>query len=283
MNDNVDFEKQAKEMGWVPQDQWKGDPEKWTDAETFVERGEHVLPILRANNRRLQNDLLTRDEKIGTLQQQLDATKAIVQGLEKNFNESLDARLKEQRRQLKADLRTAVEDRDTDREFEVREQLDELTEAEKAAKLKQEENRKKLEGQKPTNPTNTDPNLSTDYNEWKRQNPWFGTDEYKKKTKAVIRAAEDLRDEGDTSQGVEFFNKALAIVEGEDKKDPPVSKVEPGNSRSSSRSSSGTYASLPAEAKKACAEDVENFVGEGKLFKTEKEWQDYYAKTFYGE
>lgn len=274
-----EIETRAKEMGWVPQDQWKGNPDKWTDAEEFVERGEQVLPILRANNRKLQDDLLTSKQKIGTLEQQLEATRSIVQGLEKNFNESLERRLQEQRAQLKGDLKAAVEDRDVDRELEIREQLEDLTEAERAAKIKQEENKKKLEAKPPVQ-TKTDPDLSPDFNSWKEENPWFGED--KKRTRAVIRAAEDLRDEGDTSQGKEFFNKALRRAEGEGN-EPPVSRVDSGNARSNNRAQTKTYSSLPPEAKQACMEDVENFVGDGKLFKTEKDWQEYYAKTYYGD
>src|SRR5690606_35489735 len=128
MTGEVDYEAQAKSMGWVPQDEWKGDPDKWTDAQEYVERGEQVLPILRANNRRLQDDLLTLKNQNGTLQQVLAATRSIVQRLEKSFNESLARQLKEQRASLKASLREAVEDRGVDRELELREQLDILTE-----------------------------------------------------------------------------------------------------------------------------------------------------------
>lgn len=276
------IEQQAKEMGWRPKEQFKGDPDKWVDAEEYVERGEHVLPIVRAERDRLRGELLTRDQKVGTLQQQLEATQAIVKGLQKNYDEALTRQLAEQRKQLKGDLKDAVEERDTDREFEIREQLDTLTEAEKDAKKKQEENKEKLNGTKAPAQTSTDPDLSPEFNAWKSENPWFGgsSAEDKKRTKAVIRAAEDLRDDGDTSTGREFFEKATAAVEGNngDSDESPsrrkVDKVDNGNARNNSRSGAKTYASLPAEAKQACLEDVENFVGEGKLFKTEDEWKN---------
>ena len=63
MADEINYEEKALEMGWVPQDKWTGDPDKWTDARSYVERGEQILPILRANNRRLQDDLLTMRNK----------------------------------------------------------------------------------------------------------------------------------------------------------------------------------------------------------------------------
>lgn len=283
MSEEVDYEQQARSMGWVPQDQWRGDPEKWTDAQEYVERGEQVLPILRANNRRLQDDLLTLKTQNGTLQQELAVTRSIVQGLEKSFNESLERQLKEQRTALKANLREAVEDRDVDRELEIRGQLDELTEAERAAKKQQEDNKSKLAPKAP--PADQNAVVDPVFAEWQKQNPWFGgnSPEDRKRTKAVVRAGEDLRDEGDTTTGLDFYNKALERAEG-NSQERRVDKVDGSNSRSSGGGGGGSkgFSSLPAEAKQACLADVDEFVGEGKLFKTEQEWKDYYTKTYYG-
>ena len=33
-------EQKAMEAGWVPQDQWEGDPDQWRPAKEFVDRGE---------------------------------------------------------------------------------------------------------------------------------------------------------------------------------------------------------------------------------------------------
>jgi len=141
---NVDVEKEAMNMGWTPKEKFKGDPAKWIDAETFVERAEHVLPILRADRDRLKRDLLTRDNEIGNLQQQLGTTNAIVKDLTVQYDERLKAELAAQRRSLKAQLKEAVEDRDVDAEMEVREQLDQLTEAERAAQERAKQNKDKL-------------------------------------------------------------------------------------------------------------------------------------------
>lgn len=53
----LDAEDRALAMGWTPKAQFKGDPEKWVDAETFVKRGEEFLPFLKANNKRLEKEL----------------------------------------------------------------------------------------------------------------------------------------------------------------------------------------------------------------------------------
>lgn len=44
-----DVEAKAREMGWVPKDEYRGDPSGWRDADEFVRRGEEVLPIVRSN------------------------------------------------------------------------------------------------------------------------------------------------------------------------------------------------------------------------------------------
>lgn len=42
-------EQKALKMGWVPKEEFKGDPNNWRPAEEFVERGENMIPILRKN------------------------------------------------------------------------------------------------------------------------------------------------------------------------------------------------------------------------------------------
>ena len=42
----MEIEQEAITLGWVPQDQFKGDPAKWTDAETFVARGKEKVVLL---------------------------------------------------------------------------------------------------------------------------------------------------------------------------------------------------------------------------------------------
>ncbi len=59
------IEQEAHNLGWVPLDQWRGDPEKWTDADTFVKRGKEIMPILRKNNEALQGT-------VGQLQAKID-------------------------------------------------------------------------------------------------------------------------------------------------------------------------------------------------------------------
>ena len=55
MSENT--EQEARNLGWVPQEEFRGDPGKWVDAETFVERGHTIMPILKSNNKKLEEQL----------------------------------------------------------------------------------------------------------------------------------------------------------------------------------------------------------------------------------
>lgn len=285
MSDEVDYEKEASALGWVPLEKFKGDEDKWVDAETFVERGKHVMPILKKNNERLREELLTRDAEIDTLKQQLSATNAIVERLEKSYNEGTKRALEAQRKELRASLIEAKKENDVEAELDIQDQLDNLKQAEADAAKKQQEESKTL-----TKPINQDPDsgFSPEFQAWKKENPWFGTD--KKKTKAIMRAAEDLRDEGETATGAEFFElaaeRAFPDDGGEEEESPrkPVSKVESGNaSRGTSSTRKGSFGSLPKDAQEACMQDADTLVGPGKKFKELKDWQNYYTKVYFGE
>ena len=69
----MDYEKEASAEGWAPREDWKGDPEKWVDAEEFVRRGEEILPIVNAKNRKLT--------------EQVEALKGDVENLKKGSSE----------------------------------------------------------------------------------------------------------------------------------------------------------------------------------------------------
>ena len=60
-------EQEARTLGWVPAEEFKGDPNRWVDAETFVERGHTVMPILRKNNERLETLVKQQAEELSLI------------------------------------------------------------------------------------------------------------------------------------------------------------------------------------------------------------------------
>jgi len=64
-NTAVDYTAEASKMGWKPVEEFKGDPAKHIDAQTFYERGQVVLPILQKQNKVLMDKIagMERDMK----------------------------------------------------------------------------------------------------------------------------------------------------------------------------------------------------------------------------
>ena len=48
---------QAEAMGWIPPTRFRGDPERFIDADAYIKRGEEILPIVKEQNKRLQAEL----------------------------------------------------------------------------------------------------------------------------------------------------------------------------------------------------------------------------------
>ena len=44
--------KKVQQLGWAPKESFRGDPQLWMDAKTYVNRGEQIMPILRKNNQK---------------------------------------------------------------------------------------------------------------------------------------------------------------------------------------------------------------------------------------
>jgi len=42
-----DYEAEAREIGWLPLEEFKGDPSRHADAKTFIERGETFMPMIK--------------------------------------------------------------------------------------------------------------------------------------------------------------------------------------------------------------------------------------------
>lgn len=131
-------EDRAAAMGWRPKEDWKGDTSGWIDAETFVERGEKIMPVLKSNMGRLE-------ETNASLARELADLKVKYEGF-KGFQDNFKAQALEQAR---AELREAAADGDVERFDKVQKQID------------------ATQAQEP----NTE---ATDA--WAKRNPWYETD-----------------------------------------------------------------------------------------------------------
>lgn len=274
-----DFEIEAKQLGWQPEEQFKGSKDKWIPAKEFVEKGRFVVPILQQNNRRLQQQALTQTQKIGKLEQELKDLNTSFDSIEKRLSKVDQQAFVRAKAQLTAELKVAREAGDVDAEVDVQDRMDQLR------KATEEEPKKKITATK-VEPTQVE--LDPVLKDWMKRNTWFGdqtNSESKKKTKEFMRIGEDLRDEGFSGDMQEYTE----AVEREYEKRHPVeratSKVEGGGRSSSNGAGGGNkgWAGLPADAKKACMEFADSIVGPGKRYKTLEDWQKKYAKDYYEE
>lgn len=74
-----DYEAEARDMGWYPEAEFKGKkrPAEFLDAKTFVERGEHVLPILQKEREKLRKEFETEyGNRFAKLEKMSDKTVA---------------------------------------------------------------------------------------------------------------------------------------------------------------------------------------------------------------
>lgn len=166
-----EMEDKARDMGWVPQNEWRGSPDVWRPADQFVKRGEEVLPIIRSNlerERRKNHDL---EAKMTDLPKQIEQQYADrFKRLEGMTRIALDKQRESMWGQFEAKKREAVEAGDTqgyDRlNTEQRKALAEFhadTEAEEPARA---------EPAKPTTQSQAPPEVQA----WVEENRWFNGD-----------------------------------------------------------------------------------------------------------
>lgn len=241
-SDGVDYEEQAKRQGWVDKDDYKGDPEEWVDAKTFVERGKEINAILRGQNDRLNRQLSQMEQRY---KEQLEAQQRELAELKESLNKRDSESFESQLASLKKARRQAMLDSDME------------------AALQYEDRIEELERNRPSKPSTTKPakqgeEQQQQYNdpatkEWIGSNSWFGQN--KTKTHIAIGMAEDLRAEGYTG-GSDFFHELdkrlkQQFPEQFGGKKPKTSAMESGGTPPKGGRKNKTVASLPADAKQA--------------------------------
>lgn len=244
-------EDRALAMGWTPKAQFKGDPERWVDAETFVKRGEEFLPFLKANNKRLE--------------QALERANAKMEGLEKAVSKSIEHISRADQRayararaDLEAELEQAAAAGDTEGVKAVTKDI---------VNLEKEIGEGKAE-EKPAD--------VPEFAAFKDENAaWYGKD--KALSAAFDALCRDVFEEGYTSPKAGLKEAMSRLKDSFPEKF--AKPVNPNRSAPAAVEGAGaparrggkTYADLPPEAKKMCDE----FVRDIKGFTRDKFVKDY--------
>lgn len=103
-----DYEAEARQQGWTPQEDFKGDVSRWVDAETFVKRADEVMPLLKKQNQSLKRDI--------------EDLKKTIRKLEKAEQRAYESA----RSDLERDMEAAVEAGDMTAFRAVKEKVDKL-------------------------------------------------------------------------------------------------------------------------------------------------------------
>lgn len=272
-------EQKARGLGWVPKEEFRGSEDKWVDAETFVKRGEEVMPILRATNRRLEGDVEGLKGELASTKAALDEASEAISELKKHNTESARAAMKATKSTLRTQIRAAREAQDWEALETLEEQLDEVKETER------EVARTPATTPPASPPPVAPPKVDPDFAAWKAENPWYGVD--KRKTAFMHAEAALLREDAANAnlKGKAFLEKAAEAAEATVNPRSTSSKVETGTGSGTSSSgrtgSKKGYADLPSDAKAACDSRAEKLVGEKRAFKTKEEWRAHYADQYF--
>lgn len=249
-------ETRARLTGWAPEDEFKGDPDKWSDAAAWNDRADKILPIMRASNKRLETDLIS--------------TRAELENLKRVMNSIVKTNEKVSKRQYERALETlrkeqaqAITDQDPTKFADLEKQKDAL---EKPQIIKTQP------GQQP--------GPHPEFQQWVVDNPWY-TDDPERRTYADSQVS-FVTQMNPSLTGRQFFDAVKKEVEGKfpDRFKNPNRKKKSnvdagGDTRGGGGSKKGkTYADLPDDAKKVCDGLVKDIEG----YKKEEYVKDYFEE-----
>lgn len=237
----VEYEDQARKMGWKSIDEFDGPKEKHRTAQEFVEFNDKVAPMLKKHRDELKREL---DE----LKQWRAGYQATVDGIIKGNAAKAAKEHKDTVDFLKAQLKKARSTGDTDLQGALEDELDTVRE----------------NPPKPTVVPTPQPQVPdlTEFNEWLTENSWYENDKQMRTYADAVGTK--LRQDGNKTIGAAFFKAVEREVKADfpekfQKRKPAVEGASAGtNTRSSG---SFTYSSLPADARSKCDDFVSEKLG----------------------
>lgn len=231
----------ALQQGWIPKERFKGDPEKWVDADVYADRARSINPIIKERNRRLETELAEAKAKIAKHDEEIGTAVKFVKDTERREYEERLASLNRERAE-------AVSNGDGEAFATVEAKIAGLKPPAKPEPAK-------VEPQAPQ----VAPEMMTAANAFAERNTWFGDQPGgdPRKTRIAMAVAAELRAEQPTLvKTPEFFNELERRVMADypelfRKRTAPTLTDSDGTGGAPARKNGArTYADLPPEAKK---------------------------------
>ena len=253
--ETLKLEKEARQFGWVPKEEFRGSDDVWVDAESFVQRGKEINPILRKNNERLMKELDSTKRQMADFKEAAEEFKRF----QKESYERKATELQSELALLKEQKKDAINSGDGQLAVDLDDQMDALKERQ------QEERKKALVPER-----KVEPEVTEEVTEWVEANEWYSKD--LKMRSAADAVAVQLNKEQPWLKGKAFFEAldteltSTFAAEKLGKRVRPRSPVDSSSVSTSRSSGSGkSYSSLPSDAKAAC----DKFVRQGLMTKEE--------------
>ena len=243
----------AKTMGWIPEEQFKGDKTKWRPADEYVERAENLMPILKSQLGKYEGE-------IRTLKSTVESQKKTTERLLKMSEETQKRAYEQAKRDLTLKQAEAVEAGDTQKWMQLKEEEDKLQKPEPI-------------------PVEETPQTSPVFDTWKMNNQWYQTD-----PDLSLFADSYGRQLKETNPNM-TYEQLLSAAEQKVKEVFPhkfenparnqPSTVDGGSQRETNVKPSGkTFNDLSADERQICDNDIKN-----GLYKSREEW----VKVFFEE
>jgi hypothetical protein len=255
------YEDEAREMGWVPEEEWKGDKAQWRGAEEFVNRGEKIVPILKDRLGKTEERLSKTEED---LQMVIKLNREEVNRARQEGYEKAKAKYNKDLQELQVEEIEAVSEADTKKYAEIQQKKAQLKEPEKPAE----------------EPTQTEP--SPVFKEWHKKNPWYEKDEVL--TRYSMALVPDIRNQHPEYNEEQFFAEIDRVLRKDfpDKfKNPNREKdggVEGGAGGEKGKGGKKTWSDLPDNAKAAYKRLEKRFENQGREIKKEDYVKQYFEE-----
>ncbi len=179
----AEIERRARNMGWRPREEFRGDASRWLPAEEFVERGERMLPLLQERNR-------AADRQINDLQRQIGEQGQTLNVMLESTRRAEQAGYRRAMQELYQQRARAVEMGDTAAFQAVEQAMRELGPPPDAQQQPPQQQRGQPQA-------NQDPVIQA----WVRQNPWFTSNRMANVAMiAAMQQAEQANPQGSTEE-----------------------------------------------------------------------------------
>lgn len=244
----------AKGMGWISEEEFKGDKKRWRPANEYVQRADEMLPIMKSQMGKYET-------KIGVLETTIEDQRKTTEKLIK-MSEIMG---EEAYKRAKRDI--------------TKQQVQAVTDGDVETWQKLEDKKDDLQSPEPIEPVRTEPEqLNPAFEAWHGKNDWYLKDNEMTTFANEYGRTINPDNKMDVNEWYSKVEERIRAVYPDKFTNPARSNPSPVDGGSVQppppSSDENTYADLPADVKTICNRNVKD-----GLYKNKEAW----AKTYFEE